>query len=334
MNVLIIGGTRFIGPFVISQLVSQGHEVAVFNRNQSKIFDLPVGVKRIIGDRNNIEDCRDEFLQFSPEVVLDMIPFNEEEARRTVEVFEGIASRIVAISSADVYRSFGRLIGTETGDLEETPSLETSPLRENLFPYRGQASSDDWRYHYDKIPVENVYLSSGKIAGTVLRLPMVYGPGDRQHRIFPYLKRINDNRPYILLDENLAEWKTTRGYVENVAYAIVLAILNPVASHQIYNVSDYNFHEREWVQLIAQTSGWKGSVEIIEAGKIPLGMNVRQSIDMSSEKIRRELGYTERVSLEEGLMRTIEWENQNLPENINQSDFDYEKEDSLIKEKA
>jgi nucleoside-diphosphate-sugar epimerase len=332
MKVLVIGGTRFIGPFVISQLVSQGHEVAVFNRNQTKITELPSGVTQITGDRNSIEARLEEFKAFNPDVVLDMIPFNEEEAKKTVAVFEGIAERIVAISSADVYRSFGRLIGTEPGDIDETPSLETSPLREKMFPYREHAQPHEWSYHYDKIPVERVYLSSKKIAGTVLRLPMVYGPGDRQHRLYSYLKRISDNRPFILLDEDFAEWKATRGYVENVAHAIVLAILNRAASGQIYNVTDLNIPENEWVKLIGEVAGWKGSIEIIEAGKLPLGMNALQSIDMSSEKIRRELGYAEICPFEEGLKRTIQWENENPPENV--PAIDYEQEDRLVKEKA
>jgi nucleoside-diphosphate-sugar epimerase len=333
MNILIIGGTRFIGLYVMKQLVSLGHNVAVFNRNQTKV-DLPPNVTQIIGDRKSIEDSIEEFKKFSPEVVLDMIPFNAGEARRTLSAFEGIAKRIVAISSADVYRAYGRLIGLEPGEPIETPSLETSPLREKWFPYREHAGPDDFRYEYDKIPVEEVYLSNEKIAGTVLRLPMVYGPGDRQHRLFSYLKRINDNRPYILLDEDYAKWKTGRGYVENVAHAIVLAILNPAASHEIYNVAENNFAEHEWVELVGKYSGWNGSIELIERGKVPLGMNINQNIDMSSEKIRKELGFSEIVSLEEGIKRTIEWENQNLPDKILEEDFNYEKEDILVKKKS
>jgi nucleoside-diphosphate-sugar epimerase len=332
LKVLVIGGTRFIGPFVISQLTSQGHEVAVFNRNQSDT-ELK-NVLQITGDRNQIEDYLEEFQKFGPNVVLDMIPFSEVEAKRTLAVFEGIAERIVAISSTDVYRAYGRLIGTETGDPLETPLLESSPLRERMYPYREQVEEGDWRYYYDKILVEKVYMSSKKIAGTVLRLPMVFGPGDRQHRLFPYLKRVNDSRPYILLDENLAKWRTTRGYIENVAHAIVLAILNQQAKNEIYNVSDYNFNELEWVKLIAESSGWNGTIELVESGKIPLGMKVEQSIDMSSEKIRRQLGYKEIVPLEEGLKKTIQWENSHPPDFISENNFDYEMEDKLVKGKS
>jgi nucleoside-diphosphate-sugar epimerase len=331
LKVLIIGGTRFIGPYVISQLVSQGHEVAIYNRNQTKM-NIMYPVLQIQGDRNSIEDSIEEFKRFAPEVVLDMIPFNENEARRTLAVFEGIAKRIVAISSADVYRSFGRLIGTEPGETLETPSTENAPLREKMFPYRDSAQPGDFKYHYDKILVEKVYLSSDFIAGTILRLPMVYGPGDRQYRLYPYLKRMIDRRPYIFLDEIQAKWKTTRGYVENVAHAIVLSILDDTARNKIYNVSENNYHEEEWIQLVGNSANWKGSIKVIKNGNINLGWNFHQNIDMSSQKIRQEIGFTEIVPFEEGLKRTIEWETSNPPANINEEDFNYKKEDNLMKE--
>ena len=38
---------------------------------------------------------------------------------------------------------------------------------------------------YDKIPVERAVLGNPALPGIVLRLPMVYGPGDRLHRFTP-----------------------------------------------------------------------------------------------------------------------------------------------------
>ncbi|MDA5109254.1 hypothetical protein O3V59_12850 [Brevibacillus thermoruber] len=44
MNVLVLGGTRFIGPHVVRQLVAAGHETALFNRGQSRPdISLPQG---------------------------------------------------------------------------------------------------------------------------------------------------------------------------------------------------------------------------------------------------------------------------------------------------
>ncbi|MFM9735660.1 NAD-dependent epimerase/dehydratase family protein, partial [Streptomyces niveiscabiei] len=88
--------------------------------------------------------------------------------------------------------------------------------------------------------------------GTVLRLPMVYGPGDRQHRLWSYLKRMDDRRPAILMGATQARWRTTRGYVENVAAAIALAVTDDRAAGRIYNVAELDApEEAEWAQQIA-----------------------------------------------------------------------------------
>jgi nucleoside-diphosphate-sugar epimerase len=329
MNVLIIGGTKFIGPFVVKKLLEKGHNVALFNRgltNQS----IPENVTWIKGDRETIEKHINEFKEFSPDVILDMIPVNESHAKKTVEVFHNIAKRIVAISSADVYQAYGKLIGIEPGEPVPTPSFEDSNLREKLFPYREQVTPDHRYYDYDKILVERIYMSNNKIPGTVLRLPMVYGPGDQQHRLFEYLKRINDGRPAILLDENLSKWKTARGYVENVAHAITLAITLSNAANNIYNVAENNFEEKEWVQSISKCMNWNGNILVVPSGVVPLDFNPLQHLDLSSSKIREELGYQEIVPFQEGLRRTIEWENSHYPEQIQEGQFNYEREDEII----
>ena len=64
-------------------------------------------------------------------------------------------------------------------------------------------------------------MDDRELPGTVLRLPMVYGPGDPLHRLFPILKRIDDGRPALLLDERMAQWRATRGFVENVAAGFI-----------------------------------------------------------------------------------------------------------------
>ena len=48
---------------------------------------------------------------------------------------------------------------------------------------------------YDKIAVEEAVMKDDEVAGTVIRLPIVYGPGDTLHRMFGLLKRIADHRP-------------------------------------------------------------------------------------------------------------------------------------------
>ena len=112
-----------------------------------------------------------------------------------MQVFDGVARRVVVLSSMDVYRAYDRFRGVEPGEPELRPLTEDAPLRERLFPYRSQAKDEnDLLFHYEKILVERAVLGQADLAGTVLRLPCVYGPGDDQHRTFEYLKRMDDGR--------------------------------------------------------------------------------------------------------------------------------------------
>ena len=72
-------------------------------------------------------------------------------------MFQAPRTMRIAISSCDVYRSYGVLIGTEPGGIVPAPAAEDSLLRSVLRPYRAQAiGPEDFRYHYDKIPAEAV----------------------------------------------------------------------------------------------------------------------------------------------------------------------------------
>ena len=340
MRILIIGGTQFIGPHVVKELTAGGHEVMVFHRGKSQA-ELPSGVRTLLGDRQRLGEYREAFQVFAPQVVLDMIPFSEADARTLVEVFSGIASRVVAISSMDVYRAYGRLIGAEPGPPEPLPLTEESPVREKLYPYRGEQlrPSDDpqrWMDEYDKIPVERVVLGQPDLPGTVLRLPAVYGPGDRQHRLFPYLKRMDDGRPVILLDEQTAAWRWSRGYVEDVASAIAAAVVSERAAGQIYNVGeDQALSEAEWVRAIGRAAGWSGEVVTVPEERLPahlnFGADTRHALVAGTQKIRRELGYREKLDRQEALRRTVAWERANPPETVDPQAFDYAAEDAAIR---
>jgi hypothetical protein len=40
---------------------------------------------------------------------------------------------------------------------------------------------------------------------------MAYGPQDKQHRLYEYLRRTDDGRPAILVEEGMARWLVTQG---------------------------------------------------------------------------------------------------------------------------
>jgi nucleoside-diphosphate-sugar epimerase len=336
MHILIIGGTRFIGPYVVRRLAEAGgHSVTLFHRGETKA-DLPPSVNHIYGDRRDLSSFAAEFPNLAPDVVLDMIPYTEEEAQTLMRVFKNVARRVVAISSADVYRAYARLLRLETGEPDPVPLDENAPLREALYPHRAQAKGpEDFAYHYDKILVERTVMSDQKLPGTVLRLPAVYGAGDPQHRLFGYSKRMDDKRPAILLEEEQARWRWTRGYVENVADAIALAVTDSRAANRIYNVGEREaLAEADWVRSIGQAAGWDGHVVTVPKASLPehLAANVDYAHQLFTDttRLREELGYSERVPLEDALRRTIEWERANPPAEVFPAEIEYAAEDEVL----
>ncbi len=325
MRILILGGTKFLGPYIVRRLAEGGHNVTIFHRGKTEA-DLPSNVRHIHGDFTEFNNYVDDLRALAPEVVLDMVPFREEDAGR-VKAFEGVARRIVAISSQDVYRAFGRLWRTEPGLPDQMPLTEDSPLREKLSE-RG--------LEYNKTAIEREVMNNTDLPATILRVPATHGPGDAQHRLFYYIKRMDDNRRAILINQAQANWQWARGYVEDVAYAITLAVTDKRAANRIYNVAyEKTFTEAEWIRQIAYVVGWQGEVLTLPDEQLPPGLrsdsfDLSQQFVVDSSRIRNELGYAEVLRFDEALRRTIEWERANPPEKIDANDFNYDAEDAVI----
>jgi nucleoside-diphosphate-sugar epimerase len=175
MNVVVIGGTRFIGASVVRQLADRGDAVTVYHRGLHEA-DLPASVRHLrrAEAAMPVRSFPNELLQPEPEVVIHMTAMGEADAVAAAKFFRGNTARMVWISSGDVYLAYGRFTGTEPGPVETALLTEESPLRSMLYPYRGQAKSpDDIANLYEKILVERAALSDRELPGTVLRLPKV-----------------------------------------------------------------------------------------------------------------------------------------------------------------
>ena len=167
-------------------------------------------------------------------------------------------------------------------------------------------------WSYEKILVEEAAASDPTMPATVLRLPCVYGPGDRHHRVGQVLARLKRGGPYVL-GRVQARWRWTRGYVENVAEAIALAAVDPRASGRIYNVGEEPaLPEREWVRSVASAAGLEA--DIVEADPEELPAELAEPFDFAHDlvadtrRIREELGYREVVPFDEGLRASVAWE--------------------------
>ncbi len=286
MRILLVGGTGFIGPYVAKELYDRGHDLTLFHRGQHE-SPLLTSMRHFRHEQAAIPVLKfpDDLLRAEFEIVIHLIPMGEADARAAVRTFAGRAQRLVALSSGDVYRAYGRFCGLEPGPAERGLLTEDSPLRSVLYPYRAQAKSqDEVNYFYDKILVEREVLGQA-LPATVLRLPKVYGSGG------------NANLETIYGHRDRSEWRWTHGYVENVAAAITAAALHPAAANRIYNVGE------AYTPTIAERlkSLPSSHLRVAEA----VGFDFGNDIAYDTTRIRRELGYLEPVSYEEGLRRTL-----------------------------
>jgi nucleoside-diphosphate-sugar epimerase len=338
MKVLLIGGTGLTGPSTAAYLQQAGHEVTIFHRGKRP---SPAGCEEIIGDHKQLAEYKPRFATARFDVVIDFITGSRRQAEQLMEVFRGITSRVVVLSSMDVYRAMGVLRGTEPGPLQPLPLTEESELRsrsqytpEELSMLRRILSY--FGEDYEKIDVEQTVLGDRELPGTVLRLPMVYGPGDYIHRFYYILKRMDDQRPYIMFSDDMAAWRSPRSFADNVGNAIALAAASEKAAGRIYNIcEEESFSELEWAKKIGVAVGWKGEFVVVPREKAPKHLvyprRADQHLVASSARIRQELGYQEPISREEAILRTIPWERENPPQQVWFAPFDYDAEDAALR---
>jgi nucleoside-diphosphate-sugar epimerase len=336
VRVLVIGGTRFIGPAVVGNLVGLGHAVTVFHRG-NHCENIPAGVGQILAprdpgasdDKYNLRPSADAFRRFRPDVVVHMRLFTRQDAETFLDVFRGLAGRAVVPSSMDVYLAFGRIRGTEPGPPQPTPLREDSELRHAPSIHGDSA---------EKMDVERVIRSDASLPATILRYPAVYGERDFQYRFYPWARRVLDKRPLFVLGRGEATFRFTHGYVHDVGLATALAVQNEQAAGRTYNVGEQTTPTlRERLEAFCDAAGHRAEIIEVPDERLPDGDGKPyhgQDWNLDTSRIRSELGYAEPTDDAEALGNTFQWQRDHpqAPEAMDAQSYDYDAEDALAAE--
>jgi len=133
MNILIIGGTRFLGRHLVDSAFESGHQVTLFNRGQSNP-DLFPNIKTIIGDReHDIEILSGR----AWDAVIDTCGYVPRIVRLSALGLERSAGRYVFISSISAFAGFTKIgmnesdpaATMEDGSVEEITGETYGPLK-------------------------------------------------------------------------------------------------------------------------------------------------------------------------------------------------------------
>ena len=218
MRVIVLGGTRFVGRAVTAALTAAGHQVLVAHRGVTEPDGLG-NVRHLHADRGAWPGRRDEFAAFRPDAAVDVSAGHGPDAAAALAALPP-GLRLVALSSVDVYRAYDSLHrGLQTDPL---PLTEDSPLRTAR-----HVDGPQW----ENLDVEAAYLPAG---AAVMRLGVVYGEHDYQHRFELVLRRVRAARPRMPVGAGSFVW--SRVYVGEVARAVLIALETGRGGGQCFNI--------------------------------------------------------------------------------------------------
>ena len=172
MNVLVLGGTQFLGRALVDALLEEGHQPTLFNRGQTNA-DLFADVEKLRGDRSADLSALEGRTW---DAVLDVAAYLPDDVRRSVEALHERVGRYAFVSSISVY-----------ADLSFPPG-ETAAVHE-LEPGDGNEESDE-TYGARKAAGEQIVEQAFGDRAFVIRPGLIVGPHDPTGRFTYWPHRV------------------------------------------------------------------------------------------------------------------------------------------------
>jgi CDP-glucose 4,6-dehydratase len=314
-RVLVSGAHGFVGSHLARALLERGDAVRVLDRPAPRLAD--VGGERLsgldlLGIRDEVElfeaDLRDadavaaavdgaeSVFHLAAQTIVGVahespLETFEVNVRGAWNVFEACrereVERIVFASSDKAY-----------GSSPELPYREDFALRP-AYPYDVSKAAAD--------TIARSYANAYGLPLAVTRFANIYGGGDLNFsRLIPEtVVAVLEGRSPVIRSDGSPERDFLHVDDAVSAYLAIAAELPGAAAGEAFNAGGERPHAvREVVELIVEAAGDAVEPDFQGAGN-PEGEIDRQYVD--SSKLRELTGWRPRVSLEEGLRRTLEW---------------------------
>jgi nucleoside-diphosphate-sugar epimerase len=178
LDLLILGGTGFLGPHVVEYALARGHKMTLFNRGRSNTHLFP-NLEKLVGDRHDdIEALKDR----KWDAVVDTTAYVPRHVTATAELLRDNIKQYILISTLSVYADQSVPYQTEDGavielDQETLDSVQT--IRESIPHYGGMKA------HCEK-------AAEAAMPGRtcVIRPGLIVGPRDNSRRFTYWPVRI------------------------------------------------------------------------------------------------------------------------------------------------
>ena len=325
MNVLVLGGTRFIGLRLVGLLHRAGRSVTVLNRGQTDVAALPEGVARLRADRSEPDQVKAVLRGKEYDAAFDFSGYNPADLQPVVDSLEGRVGHYVFCSSVAAY-----------------PPSAVAPIAED-HPLQRDPEADG--YSRGKVLCEDMLVEAFSRRGfpaTMVRPPYVYGPYNHiPEREFSLFARARRGRPVLIPGEGLILLHPV--HVDDLATAFTGIVGCSETLGEAYNATGPDaITENGLVRTIAEIAG--GAAEIVhlerreyETAVESLGpsdasrafgfFRFPRSLVYTNDKLRRDTGWSPQYDVRDGLAMTFRWW---LDQGIDVEDVDFSADDRVL----
>jgi dihydroflavonol-4-reductase len=319
VKALVTGGTGFIGSHLVELLLKNGYAVRCLIRKTSDTRWLSdLSAEYVYGDLFDAEALRNavtgvDYIYHAAGVTKSKTKEGYYRGNTTgtsnlldaVQKFNQALKRFIHVSSQ-----------TAAG-----PSPTKVPITEEIVPHPITT------YGLSKLKAEEECSKfRSTIPATIVRLPAIYGPRDRD--VFEFFNTIGKGlQPMVGFHEKYVSLL----HVGDAVRGLVMAAESPAAVGQTYFVSSKeiygwrdvgNVAKRLMEKVVVRVRVPEFGVYVVSAfaeffslfSSKPALINFEKARDMvqdywtcDSSKAKRDFGYEQEVSLEEGMRNTIEW---------------------------
>ncbi|OCA80843.1 NAD-dependent epimerase/dehydratase family protein [Pseudobacillus wudalianchiensis] len=205
MDILILGGTRFVGRFLVKEALKKGHRVTLFNRGSHSA--LINGVEQLVGDRNGDLQA---LAGRRWDAVIDTCGFVPRAVKASCQMLQH-TDHYTYISSQSVYEDMAK------PGLDEKDAVLTMDY-DKVEEITGETAGPIYEY-YGPLKALSEKAAEQKLPGKVLvvRAGQIVGPYDYTDRLPYWVKRVAEGgevlapgrpeRPIQLIDaQDLAKW--------------------------------------------------------------------------------------------------------------------------------
>lgn len=188
MNVLVVGGTGFLGGAVADAALEAGHRVAIFTRGQTVNPAVGAGFETIVGDRHHdLSALRGR----SFDLVVDTCAFAPDAVASLLDALSPTIGRYAFVSSASVYADFAK-----PGLTEQAPAGRATPEQLDLarsLPTERRSSAASYGTAYGPLKRECELVALDRLGdrALVLRSGLLVGAGDYTDRLTYWVRRVD-----------------------------------------------------------------------------------------------------------------------------------------------